>query len=85
MLSAGSSPFFGAKVNSHWLGPNSTSTERKGSPSASDVAAQDLQHRLDLVEALLGEVLIAVDEQAHRRRRAGLAGILGRAYARRRA
>ncbi|MGY3371140.1 hypothetical protein ACVWZL_008265 [Bradyrhizobium sp. GM2.4] len=34
MLSAGSMPFFGAKVNSHWLGPNSTSTERKGRPSA---------------------------------------------------
>ena len=35
MLSAGVSPLVGAKVNSHWLGPNSTSTERKGRPSAS--------------------------------------------------
>jgi len=34
MLSAGSMPFLGAKVNSHWLGPNSTSTERSGRPSA---------------------------------------------------
>jgi hypothetical protein len=32
--SAGSRPVVGAKVNSHWLGPNSTSTERRGRPRA---------------------------------------------------
>ena len=48
----------------------------QGQPERDDVAAQDLQHRLHLIKTLLGEVLIAVREQAHRRRRAGLAGVL---------
>ena len=54
----------------------------QGQAERDDVAAQDLQHRLHLVVALLGQVLIAVRQQADRRRRAGLAGILRRASAR---
>ena len=42
------------------------------------VAADDLQRRLHLVVALLGEILVAVRQQADRRRRAGLAGMLRR-------
>jgi hypothetical protein len=33
MVSAGAMPISGAKVNSNWLGPNSTSSERSGRPS----------------------------------------------------
>ena len=43
-----------------------------------DVAADDLEHGLDLVEAQLGEILIAVGEDADPRRRAGLARLLRR-------
>jgi hypothetical protein len=43
-----------------------------------DVAPDDLEHRLHLVVALLGQVLIALRQQAHGRRLPGLAGILGR-------
>src|SRR6478736_6444970 len=45
-----------------------------------DVAPDYLQHRLHLVVALLGEILIAVRQQAHRRRLARLAGILRRHF-----
>jgi hypothetical protein len=34
LLSKGYQYLTGAKVNSHWLGPNSTSTERRGRPRA---------------------------------------------------
>ena len=43
-----------------------------------DVAPDDLEHRLHLVVALLGQILIAVRQQADRGRLAGLAGILRR-------
>ncbi len=43
-----------------------------------DVAPDDLQHRLHLVVALLGQVLIAVRQQADIGRRARLAGVLRR-------
>ena len=43
-----------------------------------DVAPDDLEHRLHLVVALLGQILIAVRQQADIRRLAGLAGIFGR-------
>ncbi|MGY3646098.1 hypothetical protein ACVWW2_001389 [Bradyrhizobium sp. LM4.3] len=48
----------------------------QGQPERDDVTPQNLQHRLHLIEALLGEVLIAVAEQAHRGRRAWLSRIL---------
>src|SRR3954467_9499707 len=48
----------------------------QGQPERDDVTSQNLQHRLHLIETLLGEVLIAVGEQARRWRRAGLAGVL---------
>ena len=35
MVSAASKPCCGRNVNSHWLGPSSTSSERSGMPSAS--------------------------------------------------
>ena len=62
MVSAGSSPARAWKVNSHWLGPYSHSTERSGRPSATMSRADDLEHRLELVEAQLGEILVAVRE-----------------------
>ena len=34
MVSAGARPISVWKVNSHWLGPSSISTERSGRPSA---------------------------------------------------
>ena len=37
MVSAACKPPSGAKVNSYWLGPSSTSSERSGRPSASMV------------------------------------------------
>ena len=43
-----------------------------------DVAPDDFEHRLHLVVALLGQILIALRQQADRRRLAGLAGILRR-------
>ena len=78
MLSAGVKPLVGAKVNSHWLGPNSTSTERKRQAERQHVAADDFQRRLHLVVALLGQILIAVRQQADGWRPSGLAGILRR-------
>ena len=78
MLSAGVSPLVGAKVNSHWLGPNSTSTDRKRQAERQHVAADDFQRRLHLVVALLGQILIAVRQQADRWRPPRLAGIFRR-------
>src|SRR5882757_9965260 len=43
-----------------------------------DVAPDDLEHRLHLVVALLGEILIAVRQQADIRRLTGLTGVPGR-------
>src|SRR5689334_3511028 len=43
----------------------------QGQADREDVAAEDVDNRLDLVEALLGQVLIAMRQQAHRRRPAG--------------
>src|ERR1700722_2730314 len=76
MLSAGSSPFAGLKANSHWLRPNSTS----GQPQRHDVAPDDLKHRLHLVVALFGQVLIAVREKTDRWWLARLARILRRHF-----
>ena len=49
-----------------------------GKAERQDVAPDDFQRRLHLVVALLGQILIAVRQQADRRRGAGLAGILRR-------
>src|ERR1700693_6250404 len=45
-----------------------------------DVAPENLEHRLHLVVALLGQILIAMREQADIRRLAGLARILRRHF-----
>ncbi len=50
----------------------------QGQAERQHVAADDFQRRLHLVVALLGQVLIAVREQADGRRPSGLAGILRR-------
>jgi hypothetical protein len=72
MVSAAAKPFCGRKVNSHWLGPNSISSER------GNAAPDRLQCRVDLIEAGLGEILIPLIEEAHlgRLRRPG--GVLWR-------
>ena len=57
IMSAAASPVSAPKVNSHWLGPSSISSERNGKPSAVDVLAQHLQDRVDLIEARFGQVL----------------------------
>ena len=50
----------------------------QGQAERQHVAADDFQRRLHLVVALLGQVLIAVRQQADGRRPSGLAGILRR-------
>ena len=50
----------------------------QGQAERQHVAPDDFQRRLHLVVALLGQILIAVRQQAHRRRPPGLAGILRR-------
>ena len=50
----------------------------QGQAERQHVAPDDFQRRLHLVVALLGQILIAVRQQADRWRRAGLAGILRR-------
>ena len=75
MASAGSRPVPARKVNSTWLGPNSTSMRAQRQAEIDDVGAQDLQDRVHLVVALLGQVLVALVQQRHVGRLAGLAGV----------
>jgi hypothetical protein len=46
-------------------------------PERDDLAAHDLEDRLHLIEAVLGQVLVALGEQAHVGRLAGPGGIAG--------
>ena len=75
MASAGSRPVPARKVNSTWLGPNSTSMERSGRPRSTMLVRRISRIGIHLVVALLGQVLVALVQQRHVGRLARLAGL----------
>ena len=64
MVSAGESPTCGWKVNSHWLGPELDLDRAQRQAERDDIAAHRLEDRLHLVEPCLGQILVALGEQA---------------------
>ena len=68
MVSALARPACGRKVNSHWLGPSSDLDRTQRQAKLLDAAAENFQGRIEHVVARLGEILIALREQAHLRR-----------------
>ena len=75
MLSAESRPRAGSKVNSHCPGPHSSSIVRSGRPRPSRFSWRT-EDVVDLVVAVLGQVLEAVRDRAHPRRVRGPARLL---------
>ncbi len=80
MLSAGSRPSVGAKHELALARPELDLDRAQRQAQRQHVAAEDIDHRLHLVEALLGQILVAVESRLTAGRLTGLAGILRREF-----
>ena len=78
MLSAGARPLVGCKGEFALARAELDLDRSQGQAERQHVAADDFQRRLHLVVALLGQILIAVREQADGGRASGLAGVFRR-------